>query len=188
MKGLQIIMANLDDLKKRTTILFKRLKGDINTKKINQDICNNYVNSLSEIKEELYDCEQYWIKNFDDIYEPSGGLFSDPSKQDIKKVMEESLDQFENILIKLGIDPDEIFEIKKEQQSGININVSPSFSQSQSQYQSINIDNLLKEFEEELKKPKPDKPKLRSIMEKVLEYGKEYAPKLIKLLLDYWWF
>lgn len=81
-------------------------------------------------------------------------------------------------------------ESRKEIPSGININVNPTFQQSQHQYQSqsqsVDIEQLIDELEGELKKPKPDKSKLRTIIEKVLKFGKEYSSVILELLLKYW--
>lgn len=175
-----MVSNKLENLKKRTQILFKKIQKE---EEIDEEICDDYVDDLEELKEDLLNNDQYWVNNLPYINKVGGILRADD--EEIEETMDKIERQLDRILTKLGIDSDE--DGKKRTSQGINIQVNPSFSQSQSQmqYQSVNIDVLIKEFEEELKKPQPDKSKLRNIIEKILEFGKEYSPRILKLILDY---
>lgn len=168
----------------RAKVLFKRIQKDLDNN-ISEEKCNQYIQDVENIKRTLCDNDLSFAEDLDELDEV-GGMFSDASKKEIKDALKAAEKQLDRILVNLGIDIDEVIETKKE--SGININVNPSFNQSQhqsqNQMQSVNFDLLIKEFEEELKKSRPDKSKLRSLMEKMWGYGKEHAIEIVNLILN----
>ena len=177
---------NLTVLKDRAKLLFKKLSKDIETD-VSMSKCNGYIKDFEELKIEFLEngCEWLADDEFFEIEELQSGAFEGPSDEDIDDAMSDVYEQLDRILMKLGIDTDELEKSNKN--NSPNINISPTFNQSQTQSQStqvtINIEILVDQFEEELSRPNPDKSKLKSIMNEVLKYGKEYAPQILKIIL-----
>ncbi len=169
---------NIEELKNRARILFKKLKKDLD-KEITLKICNKYVDAIEDLKEDLDELDYSWVDKFDEIYEVTTSFWSgEASEKEIKETIEEISEQLEGILIKLGIDIEEPLDIKKDKEN-ITINVSQSQQQSQSVNIDVKIEKLSTELTEELKKKSPDESNLKKIIGQIIRLAKDSAAAVI---------
>lgn len=155
---------------------------------IDQRDCNKLIRDFEDIKDSLRNSGLPVIRKLQKIrlVEAVFGL-ADP--EEVDSALNEIERQAKNILRNIESTPT---NAQSNHNGGVNINVSPSFNQSQHQHQTVINDNhievgrLIVELENELEKSYPDKPKQKSLIQKILGFGKEYAPKVLELLLKYW--
>lgn len=163
------------------------------------DSHNGYIEDINRIKEDIYDNDEEWIDDFEELTFLEKDDFGDsPSKKEISNSAYQAFKQLERILTNLGIDIDEISISQTNVISASHtlahaspqtiVQVSPHMYQSQTTDVSIhvNMQILIKEFEKEINQPFPDKSKLKSIMEKIKDFGKEHSGAMIDILLKNW--
>lgn len=181
-----------EKLYNKMTILLKRVSRDLD-KNISPKKCNDYIDDLELLKDELYDFDYDWIEDYEEVegVEEPGMLSDGADKDEIHEALEEVYDQLERILGRLGVDTSEHYDAK--QPSGnmpsITVNVSPKMTQhvETSANAQVNVEikqkveRLVREFEEEYQKPFPDKSRLKSIIEKLKIIGPYAAPFVKKL-------
>ncbi len=180
-----------EELKNEARLLYNRLSRDINdnSKKISTKKCNDYIEDLESLKEDL-DNEGYeWIENLSDIeyFEEPNLFIPEASKEEIYDALEEAIAQLERILMKLGIDVTEKrFFQTQPINNPVTINFSPTMNQHVNTSANINFDiqvrNLVEEFNEEYKKFIPNKTKLNKIIDKLKAIGPYAAPVVEKLI------
>ncbi|MCK5629482.1 MAG: hypothetical protein KAI26_02600 [Nanoarchaeota archaeon] len=174
----------LGNIKNKVKVFYKRLSKDLN-KSLSEEKCNDYVNHIEQIKQKLSDEEEEWIDDFSEIEQVSVGWFSERvNPKEIKETISQVHDQLDRICLKLGVEveeaqnnaglPQQVFNISQTQNQSMDIKID------------ILIENMVKEFEEEISKPNPDKSKLKIIMGNILKHGATYAPKIIDLLIKHW--
>lgn len=155
----------------KVQVLYKRVSKE-SERGLTESECNHYISCLEDLKDELNDLGFDWIEDYEEIEEVSGGFFGgDASEEDIEEATEHLISQLEHILEKMGLDPDEVLNPKKEN-APISVQVNPVFTQTQSQVTNILNNNqifeLLREFEKEISKSNPNKGRLQSITETLL--------------------
>ncbi len=180
----------MDDRKHcdRIKVLYKRISRDLD-KRISSKKCNEYINDFDSIKEDIYESENDWIEDYEDIYEVSEeGFFSEGASDDeIVSVLKEILNQSERILSRFGVD---IYEDRKNHPhtQPINIHFSPNMTQNVNSSANAQasaeikqeVDRLVREFQEESKRIVPNRSKLKSIVETLKTLGPYAAPYVIK--------
>jgi uncharacterized protein YoxC len=162
----------------KAKLLYKRINK---TTDLDENKCNDFIEDLNEIKDGLDELGYNWIEDFKDIEEVSGGILG-ISEEDIQESFEEVERQSERILHKLGIDMDDI-NSKKETTHPV-INVIQQQHQTASASADVDIQFLVQELKEEINKTTPDKSKIKSILQKALSVGGQYAPKILEVILN----
>lgn len=188
----------MENIKKRAQILYKRFGKDLKVT-MNADTCNQYTDDIERIKEDLYEQDEEWANELEELPVLEEDFFEGPpSRKEITNTAYKSYKQLERILTNLGIDIDEVESPKINTTATSNnmiqaspqtiIHVSPNMYQSQSTNVSVNVNvyTLIKEFEEEISRSYPDKSKLKSMMEQILKFGKEHAGTIVDLILKNW--
>lgn len=175
-----------DDLKNKALILYKRVNRDLN-RNISPSKCNGHIEDLDNLKDDLYDSGYDWIDDYSEIETvDEEGFFSDDADEDeIQDALEEVEGQLDRLLGRLGVDITE--PESGPNQTPITVNISPTMTQNVEASASANvniqmqIDKLVKEFDEESNRIIPDKNKLQKIIDKLKTLGPIAAPVAQKL-------
>jgi hypothetical protein len=167
-------------LQDKIVMLYRNLSED-SRKIMGLDQINHYVDSLEEIKDELRKRHEGhdWVNDLEEVSHVGKRFWSDSvSKKDVKERTDKVRVQLEKILLKLGLDRNEVLAPKKDGMPIVPSVVNVYQNQVQSQVTNVNIQisDLIGEMEQELIKRKPDKSKLKSKWEKVLTLSTTFAP------------
>ncbi len=170
-----------DNYEKRIRVLYKDL---IKSNKLDEQDCKENISILKEIKEDLISDEKIYEEDFDEI--SLGCFWGDIVTEDISSANKEMLKQLQKIAKRLGIDLDEQNRTESQKSHVINNYLYQNQSQSQEMNVNIEINNLLKEFEDEIKKRDPDKTRLKNLLIKIAKFGSIAALKILGLIIKYW--
>ena len=185
------------ELNNEVVLLYKRLSRDIDdqSRSISVKKCNDYIEDLESLKDDIYDEGYEWIENFSDIefIEEHNIFLGSATKDEIYETAEEVREQLDRLLGKLGID---ITEKQSSQiqhsPNPITINFSPIMNQQVETSSNVNlniqIEKLVKEFNAECEKVIPNKTRLNKILDKVRAIGPFAAPiaqKMIEKLAEF---
>jgi len=136
-----------------------------------KDQINQYVLSLSGIKEELSNNkkDKEWVEDNLKEIDVLNKYYGNPSKEEIKETGLRIKSQLNHILVHLGVDPYEEYISKKESTPG-SILIYNNQSNSQRLENNINIETtkFIADLNEELSKRKPDMKKVGSMISSFL--------------------
>lgn len=166
----------MDAIERRLRLLYKDVQK---AKKDDEEECQDNIDVLEGIKNELIDEEKLGSYDLEDI---SIGGWLGTSKEDILEANKELIRQLKKISKGLGIDLDEKVQnpqIPISNSPIINIHQIQSQHQEQHQNQKIEIEILKKELENELRKNTPDESKVKKIVNNIIEVAKSSAPAII---------
>lgn len=165
--------------------LFQKAKFLYNRAKksdLDEEQCNELIDDFNDfLREDLRALGHDWVDDFDEL-DPVHGFFSEASEETIS----DALNNIKRILTracqKLGVDIAE--EVISKKEPAHTINIIQQQSQTASASASIDFSHLVDELEEEIKRPVPDKSKIKLMLQKALKAGGYIAPKILEIFLN----